>query len=538
MCFQKIILSLFIILIPFGSFAQVSKNYFDRFGYETSESNSYYYRENIGGNRYLSYYTETKSRYFEGNILNASSYSEKNNIYEGQCIWYHKNGNTLAIRNFDLNGKEVGVSIYYFENGTKQKEVDFTKDLNTNKSDFDKNGGSGKVFEDNFNNSSNNWFLTKNDIGEVTLQDNKLTITAATAKGNSRYINFPIQSENYTIELGVNTVDLKNGKVGLIYGFQNWDNYNYFLISNFGFYIGSVKEEVSYSSIDGMYCASLNKNGNNNLKIESDGEKDLFYVNGELIFKTNAKDLIGDNVGFALSGFSKAHINSLKIKDINPGNSSNTPKIRDVKSSGSGIILTSNGIVATNYHVVEDAKQIFIDITNEENVKSYKAKVIQKDEINDLAILKIEDEGFTPTIKIEYSFSNLGTVDVGAQVYTIGYPLALNGLGTSAKFVDGRISSKMGYRNAINSYQTSIPVQPGNSGGPLFDKNGELAGIMVATVQNTDNVSYAIKLSYLLNLIDVLPEKIQIPNNQSLKNVSLENQIKNLSKNVVLIKCK
>ena len=61
---------------------------------------------------------------------------------------------------------------------------------------------------------------------------------------------------------------------------------------------------------------------------------------------------------------------------------------------------------------------------------------------------------------------------------------------------------------------------------------------MVATVQNTDNVSYAIKLSYLNNLIDILPDKILIPNNQTLKYVSLENQIKNLSKNVVLIKCK
>ena len=154
------------------------------------------------------------------------------------------------------------------------------------KSDFDKNGGSGKVFEDNFNNSTNNWFLTKNEIGEVVMQDNKLTISATTAKGNSRYINFPIQSENYHIELGVNNADLNNGKVGLIYGFQDWDNYNYFLISNFGFYIGNVIEGESYSSIDGMFCASLNKNGNNLLKIESDGEKDLYYVNGELIFKT------------------------------------------------------------------------------------------------------------------------------------------------------------------------------------------------------------------------------------------------------------
>jgi hypothetical protein len=200
MIFQKIILSFFVFLIPFGVIGQISRVYFDRLGNESSESNAYYYRENIGGNRYLSFYTSTKTRYFEGNILNANSYSEKSNIYEGQCIWYHKNGNTMAIRNFDFNGKEMGVSIYYFENGTKQKEVDFNKDINSNKSDFDTNGGSAKVFEDNFNSSTNNWYLTKNEIGEVVIQDNKLTISALTSKGNSRYINFPIQSENYTIE--------------------------------------------------------------------------------------------------------------------------------------------------------------------------------------------------------------------------------------------------------------------------------------------------------------------------------------------------
>lgn len=521
------------------SIAQKSKIFFDRIGNATSESNSYYYRENLGGNKYISYYTSNNSIYFEGNIINANNISEKNNLYNGECIWYYKNGNKIATRNFDFNGKEIGISVYYLENGSKEKELNFNNEAKNNSIEYDQNGGLNKIFEENFITNSNDWFLTKNDIGEVSIINNKLHISALTDKGNSRYINYPIQSQNYSIEIELNTLDLKNGRAGILYGFKDWDNYNYFLISNFGFYLGSVIEGISISSIDGLYCSSLIKNSINNLKILSNGDHDYFSVNGEVIYKTNSKDLIGNNIGFGISGNSVAQIHFLKIKEFDINNSpKNNISNREIKKTGSGIILSYDGYLATNYHVVKDAKKIFIDISINDISKSYQAKLIEKDELNDLAILKIDDENFVPNLNIEYAFSILNSVDVGAQVYTIGYPLALNGLGSSAKFVDGRISSKTGYKNAINSYQTSIPVQPGNSGGPLFDKNGELVGIMVATVQNTDNVSYAVKLNYLLNLMDIIPEKISIPQNQTVKFYSLENQIKNLSKNVVLIKCK
>ena len=68
-------------------------------------------------------------------------------------------------------------------------------------------------------------------------------------------------------------------------------------------------------------------------------------------------------------------------------------------------------------------------------------------------------------------------------------------MGKAAKFTDGKISSKTGYNNAINSYQTSIPVQPGNSGGPLFNDKAQLIGVINSAIKDADNVSYAIKLS-------------------------------------------
>jgi S1-C subfamily serine protease len=116
--------------------------------------------------------------------------------------------------------------------------------------------------------------------------------------------------------------------------------------------------------------------------------------------------------------------------------------------------------------------------------------------------------------------------------------MALAGMGKETKFTDGKISSKTGYNNSINSFQTSVPVQPGNSGGPLFDDKGKLIGVINAKIKEADNVSYAIKLNYIKNLIEILPETIDIPNDTSVSNLSLQEQVKLLSNYVVLIKIK
>jgi S1-C subfamily serine protease len=116
--------------------------------------------------------------------------------------------------------------------------------------------------------------------------------------------------------------------------------------------------------------------------------------------------------------------------------------------------------------------------------------------------------------------------------------MALSVMGDEVKFTDGKISSKTGFQGDITTYQISVPVQPGNSGGPLFDYDGNIIGIVSAKIMAADNVSYAIKSSYLRNLLDVLPESINIPNDQALSSITLTEKIKLLSDYVVLIKIK
>jgi len=209
------------------------------------------------------------------------------------------------------------------------------------------------------------------------------------------------------------------------------------------------------------------------------------------------------------------------------------------KGNGSGFFISTNGYIATNYHVIEDVEKVEVELMVSGSLKKYNAVVINTDPNNDLAIIKIEDPNFQNLKSIPYNFKARSS-DVGTEVFALGYPMALSIMGKEIKFTDGRISSKTGYKSDITTYQTTTPIQAGNSGGPLFDHNANLIGINSSGLSKeiADNVSYTIKTNYLLNLIDALPESVQIPSSTWISSKPLTEQIKILSKYVVLIKVK
>ena len=118
--------------------------------------------------------------------------------------------------------------------------------------------------------------------------------------------------------------------------------------------------------------------------------------------------------------------------------------------------------------------------------------------------------------------------------------MALSIMGKEIKVTDGMISSKTGFDGNITTYQITAPIQGGNSGGPLFDEKGNLIGINSSGLRKdiADNVAYSVKTSYVLNLIDILPKSIELPSNKKLESLPLTEQIKEISKYVVLIKVK
>ena len=164
--------------------------------------------------------------------------------------------------------------------------------------------------------------------------------------------------------------------------------------------------------------------------------------------------------------------------------------------------------------------------------KKYDAKVEIKDKASDLAIIKIIDNNFNGINQIPYSI-NTGLLKIGEDVFTLGYPL-INTMGESIKITSGIISSKVGYNDDLNSYQISVPIQPGNSGGPLFDLEGNIVGVINAMHLNTDNVGYAIKANVLSNILDLV--EIKILSNNKINNKKLSYFGEKYSGYVVIIK--
>ena len=207
--------------------------------------------------------------------------------------------------------------------------------------------------------------------------------------------------------------------------------------------------------------------------------------------------------------------------------------------NGSGLIISKSGHIITNHHVIEDAEDIEVEFLLNDKIQKFNAEIVQVDKTNDLAVLKIFDMNFDGMNEPPYNFKLRGS-DVGTKVYAFGYPMALSIMGKEIKVTDGMISSKTGFDGNITTYQITAPIQGGNSGGPLFDEQANLIGINSSGIRKdiADNVAYSIKTSYVSNLLDVLPKSIELPSSTRLKSLSLIEQIKEISKYVVLIKVK
>jgi S1-C subfamily serine protease len=203
------------------------------------------------------------------------------------------------------------------------------------------------------------------------------------------------------------------------------------------------------------------------------------------------------------------------------------------QSSGTGFAISSKGFIVTNYHVTNGATNIKVRGINGDFSTLYNAKIVVEDKNNDLSIIQITDPSFTSLGVIPFTISSKSS-DVGNSVFALGYPLKAV-MGDEIKLTNGIISSKSGFQGDVTSYQISVPLQPGNSGGPLFDANGNLVGIVNAKLTIGENVSYAIKSSYLLNLIDLMPTPLTLQTVSTLTGKPLTSQVKVLNKFVYII---
>jgi S1-C subfamily serine protease len=205
--------------------------------------------------------------------------------------------------------------------------------------------------------------------------------------------------------------------------------------------------------------------------------------------------------------------------------------------SGTGFSISRDGFIATNNHVIENAENIFVRGVNGDFSQEYEARVVVKDENNDLAILQLIESDSLNLTDPHFGIALKSNTLVGENIFTLGYPLR-SSMGDELKITNGIISSRTGYNGDITSYQVSAPIQPGNSGGPLFDSKGNVIGIINAKLGNAENVTYAIKSAYLGNLIDLLPPSVKINTNLSSEEVSISEKVQKVRDFVYIITVK
>ena len=217
-----------------------------------------------------------------------------------------------------------------------------------------------------------------------------------------------------------------------------------------------------------------------------------------------------------------SEFNKIKTK-IEPG--------ADVKFGGTSFMVDPNGFLVTSAHVLKGAKKVYVQ--NIEG-KDFLAEIVHKDLESDIALLKINDADFASSSSLPYGFSRKKT-DLSEPVFTLGFPK------DEIVYNEGYLSAQMGLEGDTMSCQITITANPGNSGGPVFNKNGEVIGILNARQASANGVVFATKSKNIFRVIESLKEtekdlNIRMKGTSVLKGANRSTQVKKVQDHIYMVK--
>ncbi|MDB5133965.1 MAG: serine protease [Mucilaginibacter sp.] len=268
---------------------------------------------------------------------------------------------------------------------------------------------------------------------------------------------------------------------------------------------------------------------NHHSKISVAASIAIFAVLGTLFFTGYLNNSSYTELGLKVDRLDQS--NQKLTKTISALSSGPKKSVTPDKYRGTGFAITSNGLIATAYHVISGADSVYVQ---DASGRSFKAKVLYTEPQNDIAILKIADTTFKNFGAIPYTFKKSES-DLAENVFTYGYPQ------NSPVYGDGRVTSSNGLNGDSIDYEISVPINPGNSGGPLFDNKGNVIGIVKAKQTRLEGVNFALKSSYLLDAIENIPsdslnKKPVLNTKNALANLTRVQQIKKLQNYVFIVK--
>ncbi|HYM95288.1 MAG TPA: trypsin-like peptidase domain-containing protein [Chitinophagaceae bacterium] len=201
------------------------------------------------------------------------------------------------------------------------------------------------------------------------------------------------------------------------------------------------------------------------------------------------------------------------------------------KAGGTGFIIDGKGYLVTNAHIIHNSKNIAV--INNKGIQ-FKAVLIKEYLDKDIAILKIDDEKFKPLASIPYGISKTES-DVAEPIYTLGYPR------NDIVYSEGYLSARTGFNGDTLSCQLGIAANRGNSGGPVFNHDGEVIGILSTKETEAEGVAFAIQSKYILNAVndlkkDTTYQNLKLPVKSTVHGMDKKQQVKKIEDYVFLVK--
>ena len=479
-----LVFSLVVLVLSTKSQNNVIKNtsYFDKNGKLTYVESAFYFRQSTDTlDYYRSFYSDTKNRYFEGTIINYNDTMDYNNKYKGVCKWYYSNGvlknqseyNDIGVLNglkqeFDTVGKLIKSSVY--ENG-KLKDKRYIE-FNREKQGID-------VFKEEFSDNSSKWYLNSDAIKSSKIKIGGLELMNKEKNDFALFINYKIDSLNYSIETDINSNYLSpESKAGIIFGYKDPENFNYFYISKNRVHIGCKKNGIKKMKADDRFSEYLKGFDWNNIKVVCSKDSFIYTVNNKIIMIHKKEDLFGDKTGLSINN-GYVMFDNLVIKqsqgqvadnDLLVGRFSyyNDEKY-PLKGVFSGVLINEQGFVVSNIKKINISDKFVIHAYSNDTLKRFMAEIYIKNDFDNTIVFKIINTQKYEFQKPVFAYQYLKSVESEKDYSFHFLKKDDENKGYQMETLKGDLKYQVPHQHHIEELKYY-----GHSciGAPVFDKNG------------------------------------------------------------------